>query len=137
MFFNRLHHEKYKDTSFMFKDFSNEYFERIKSVKHNLQYEQIFKIFGQIQSVMVVVGCHNEGYDKPFDNLFDLKCNLVGENLYTEILMELLHGNDPFYNWLANKFSKIGRIKKHIRYLKEEREIENIIFKKVFSSRFR
>jgi len=122
MFFNKMSPDKYNLTSTLFKEFTHYFFMCIENKKNLLDYDQIFKLFGKIQSIIVIVGSHNQGSEK----LNDLKYNVVGKSLYQEIVVKLISGNYPFYNRLNSKFCQIGLLKTHIRHLKEElRDADN------------
>lgn len=128
MFFNKLSHEKYKLTAALFSDFTKDFFQCIKD--RNLHYEHIFKIFGDVHSIIIIIGCHNNGYR----DLYDVKKKIVGKHLYEDIVVKILRGSVPFYNNMNSKLTKVGMFKNHIRYLKDEyRDIDNFV---LFSAEF-
>jgi len=125
--FNRLSYDKYKETSAAFTDFANDYFERIKK-KDSLDYGQMCKLFGKIQSILIViiVTRTEEVAKTDLQVGLDLKRNLIGQTLFHEFIAGLEKMNNPFYIWLRKELSVIRFHKGEIRHLKKEiREIEN------------
>jgi len=123
--FNKLSYDKYKETSASYTDFANDFFERIKR-PNNLQFEQMLKLFGKLQTITIVIIISRTEDISDLTIGLDLKRNLIGKNLFEEIIVELEKMRHPFYNWLRRRISSTKGHKKEIRCLKKEiRDIDS------------
>merc|ERR1712080_99036 len=85
--FNKLSNDKYMEISDAYRKLSKDVFERIKK-QGSLPYKQRLKLFGKIQSIMVIIQRSNFQIGAGCDLRLhmDLKYNLIGNNLFQEIL---------------------------------------------------
>jgi len=116
MMFNRLTDdgEEYRETCAAFSQFANEYFACLKNQK-SLNYEQMFKLFGKIQSIIYAIS----GYTiLHYQVYIDLKYHLIGKRLYGEMIMEI--GKNRFVEWLNKHFDYMANHKDEIEELRYE-----------------
>jgi len=122
--FSKFSYVKYRETSEAYTEFANDFFQRIKSQNY-LQYGQMLKLFGKLQTITIVIIISRTEDISDLNVGLELKRQLLGKNLFEEIITELEKMKHPFYNWLRRKISTTKTHKQEIRCLKKEiRDIE-------------
>jgi len=129
--FNRLTDdgEENWETAAAFSQFANEYFLCLKNQK-SLNYEQMFKLFGKIQVIMLGVPMLAISRCTMFYGFYsliynDLKYHLIGKRLFGEIREETAKNRfvewfQEHFKYMDNHWNEIEELKMEIRVIDED-----------------